>query len=71
MMCSPYLVLSLTLEPTVIAGMLTELDNAPTSGRSVSGFTVSDATPDLFYAWLRMMRLSDRPKEIAMPAERS
>ena len=66
--CSPYLALSLTLEPAVIASMLAELDSVSTSGQSVLGFTVSDATSDLIDAWLRMMRLIDRPKEIAMLA---
>jgi AraC-like DNA-binding protein len=66
--CSPYLALSLTLEPAVIASMLADLDSVSTSGQSVPGFTVSDATSDLIDAWLRMMRLIDRPKEIAMLA---
>lgn len=66
--CSPYLALSLTLEPAVIASMLAEVDNASTPGQSVPSFSVSDATPDLLDAWLRMLRLIDRPKEIAMLA---
>ncbi|RYE55703.1 MAG: AraC family transcriptional regulator [Hyphomicrobiales bacterium] len=62
-----YLALSLTLDPVVIAGMLAEQEDdnaAPHPPR----FSVSTATPDLIDACLRMMRLIDRPKEVAMLA---
>lgn len=60
---SPYLALSLTLEPAVIASMLTELDDA-NSIQNRSAFSVAAVTPELIDAWLRMMRLVDRPNEI-------
>jgi AraC-like DNA-binding protein len=62
-----YLALSLTLDPAVIAGMLAEQEDdgaAPLAPR----FSVSTATPELIDACLRMMRLVDRPKEVAMLA---
>jgi AraC-like DNA-binding protein len=64
---SPYLAMSLTLDPAVIATMLVDNDGGGTDG-SVSGFSVSTATPELIDACLRLMRLMDRPKEVAMLA---
>jgi AraC-like DNA-binding protein len=63
----PYLAISLTLDPAVIASTL---DGLPELGlpEQASGFTVSTATPELIDAWLRMMRLVDRPKEAAVLA---
>jgi AraC-like DNA-binding protein len=63
---SPYLALSLTLDPAVIAAMLADHDQA--SLQQVPDFLVSAATPELVDAWLRMMRLVDRPDETAMLA---
>lgn len=65
----PYLALSLTLDPAVITAMLAALDG--TGAREVrdgSCFPVSPLTPQLIDAWLRMMRLLDRPGEAAMLA---
>jgi len=63
---SPYLAISLALDPVVIASMLNDLPE--TSSTKVPGFSVSAATPELIDAWLRMMRLIDRPKEAAVLA---
>jgi AraC-like DNA-binding protein len=64
---APYLALSLTLDPVVIAAMLTELgDAAPTQPGPT--FSVSAAPPELIDACLRLMRLIDRPAEVAMLA---
>jgi AraC-like DNA-binding protein len=65
----PYLALSLTLDLAVIAAMLAELAERPAS-RTASGpdFSVATATPELLDAWVRMMRLLDRPDEVAMMA---
>jgi AraC-like DNA-binding protein len=63
----PYLALSLTLDPTVIAAMLADLADTSTLQDS-AGFAVAAATPELLDAWLRMMRLVDRPDEVAMLA---
>jgi AraC-like DNA-binding protein len=64
---SPYLALSLTLDPTVIAAMLADLAESPPARHS-PGFSVAAAGPELIDAWLRMMRLIDRPNEAAMLA---
>lgn len=55
-----YLALSLALEPAVIAAVLSDLCETDYDGESKS-FTVSAAGPELIDAWLRMMRLVDRP----------
>lgn len=65
----PYLAVSLTLEPAVVAAVLAELDEgdaAPTHDGPC--FTVSALRPELIDAWLRMMRLVDRPAEAAILA---
>ena len=63
----PYLAISLTLDPAVIASMLDGLPE-PCTPEKPSSFAVSAATPELIDAWLRMMRLVDRPNEAAMLA---
>ena len=63
----PYLALSLTLDPAVISAMLDELNETGTSQRD-PGFSVDAAGPELIDAWLRLMRLVDRPSEVALLA---
>lgn len=64
----PYLALSLTLEPSTVANLLAELPK-PSGGMLYdSGFSVAPITPDLLDAWIRMLRLIDRPDEIAVLA---
>lgn len=64
---APYLALSLTLDAGVIGAMLSDLcDTGPAHG--ASHFSVTPAAPELLDAWLRMMRLVDRPDEAAMLA---
>jgi len=63
---SPYLALSLTLDPAVIATLLA--DNDRPGREQAPDFLVTSATPELIDAWLRMMRLVDRPDEAAMLA---
>ena len=64
---SPYLALSLTLDAAVISTLLSDLcDTRPAQGGSA--FSVTAATPELLDAWLRMMRLVDRPDEAALLA---
>ena len=61
----PYLAIKLGLEPQIIANLLAEIPK-PTGGSLFdAGFSVAPVTPDLLDAWLRMMRLLDRPDEIA------
>jgi len=63
----PYLAISLTLDPQVIAGVL---EQAPASaGRAVGqGFSVATVTPELLDAWVRMLRLIERPDDIPVLA---
>jgi AraC-like DNA-binding protein len=62
-----YLALSLALDPSVIAAVLADLCETDYDGEGKS-FTVSAAGPELIDAWLRMMRLVDRPQEAAVLA---
>lgn len=58
----PYLAVSLKLDPTIIASLMAEMHTAGTTPNP-TGFAVSSAPPELIDAWLRMMRLIDRPGE--------
>ncbi|HWJ71718.1 MAG TPA: AraC family transcriptional regulator [Kaistia sp.] len=61
----PYLAVSLTLEPAIVANLLADLPN-PAGGDLYSpGFSVAPVTPELLDAWLRMLCLMERPNEIA------
>lgn len=62
-----YLALSLTLSPAVIAAVLADLGETDYHGEG-KPFTVSTAGPELIDAWLRMMRLLDRPQGAALLA---
>ncbi|WP_017735087.1 AraC family transcriptional regulator [Pseudomonas sp. CBZ-4] len=64
---SPYLALSLTLEPSVIAALLADTLNTPERPRP-QRFAAVQAQPEMLDAWLRMMRLMDRPNEAAVLA---
>uniref|UniRef100_B0SVQ8 Transcriptional regulator, AraC family n=1 Tax=Caulobacter sp. (strain K31) TaxID=366602 RepID=B0SVQ8_CAUSK len=59
----PYLAVSLTLEPSVIAAIL---DLAQPSAGQGSGFSVATVTPELLDAWVRLMGLMERPLDIAV-----
>jgi AraC-like DNA-binding protein len=61
----PYLAVSLTLDPVVVANLLADLP--PVAGRheQEAGFSVAAVTPELMDAWVRMLRLMDRPADIA------
>lgn len=61
----PYLAVSLTLDPAVVASLLAELPKPVGGGLHDSGFSVAPITADLLDAWGRMLRLMDRPDEIA------
>ncbi|NRB55575.1 MAG: AraC family transcriptional regulator [Salinicola sp.] len=63
-MGEPYLALSLTLDPAVLATLLTDLPPPTERNESDAGFSVAATTPELMDAWLRMLRLMDRPEEI-------
>ena len=61
----PYLAVSLTLDPKIVAGLLADIPKPSGAGLHKSGFSVAPVTPELLDAWLRMMRLLQRPDEIA------
>jgi AraC-like DNA-binding protein len=60
---APYLAVSLTLDPQVIATLLTDLPSR-TPQTATAGFSVAAVTPELLDAWVRMLRLMDRPGDI-------
>jgi AraC-like DNA-binding protein len=60
---APYLAVSLTLDPTVIGTLLSDLP-PPAAPAPLLGFSVAAVTPDLLDAWVRMLRLMDRTGEI-------
>ena len=61
----PYLAVSLTLEPAIVADLLADLPK-PAGGELYSpGFSVAPVTDDLLDAWVRMLRLMDRPGDVA------
>ncbi|MBB4513731.1 AraC family transcriptional regulator [Paraburkholderia fungorum] len=61
---APYLAVSLTLNPALIAGLLSDLPNAAGPVRGNAGFSVAAVTADLLDAWVRMLRLMTHPADI-------
>jgi len=61
----PYLAVSLTLEPAIVANLLADLPKPAGGELFRTGFSVAPVTPELLDAWLRMLRLMERPNEIA------
>ncbi len=61
----PYLAVSLTLDPTVLATLLADLPQPTGQYDKDAGFSVAAVTPDLMDAWVRMLRLITRPEDIA------
>lgn len=61
---APYLAVSLTLDPTLLAGLLVDLPKPPPRPGQETGFSVAAVTPELLDAWLRMLRLTQHPDDI-------
>ncbi|NIJ91525.1 AraC-like DNA-binding protein [Xanthomonas campestris] len=64
----PYLAVSLTLDANVVSALLCDT-TAPANGcgepsSQTEAFNVAAVTPDLMDAWVRMLRLMERPNEI-------
>src|ERR1700712_4810204 len=57
----PYLAVSLTLEPAILANLLADLPKPAGGELYSSGFSVAPVTDELLDAWVRMLRLMDRP----------
>jgi len=64
----PYLAVSLTLDPTTLAGLIRDLPVKVCSELFGSGFSIAPVNADFLDAWIRMLRLMDRPNEIAVLA---
>jgi AraC-like DNA-binding protein len=60
----PYLAVSLTLDPAVLATLLTDLPPPSPESRGASAFEVAAVTPQLMDAWVRMLRLMRHPEDI-------
>ncbi|WP_159979197.1 MULTISPECIES: AraC family transcriptional regulator [unclassified Novosphingobium] len=61
----PYLAVSLTLEPTIVANLLADISK-PAGGDLYSpGFSIAPVTDELLDAWVRMLRLMERPADVA------
>ncbi len=61
---APYLAVSLTLNPALIAGLLSDLPDAAGPVRGNAGFSVAAVTAELLDAWVRMLRLMTHPADI-------
>lgn len=61
---TPYLGVSLTLDPAVVAALLLDLPPGPDRATAGNAFAVGPVTAELLDAWVRMLRLMDRPDEI-------
>lgn len=62
----PYLAVSLTLDPVIVAALIRDLPQQVCSNLFRSGFSVAPVNEDFLDAWLRMLRLMERPDEISV-----
>ncbi|KTR83446.1 AraC family transcriptional regulator [Novosphingobium barchaimii] len=61
----PYLAVNLTIQPAVVATLLADMPKPAGGGLYSPAFSVAPVTPDLLDAWVRMLRLMERPEEVA------
>ncbi len=61
----PYLAVSLTLDAAIVAALIRDLPVEVRGTLSGSGFSVAPVNGELLDAWIRMLRLIERPDEIA------
>lgn len=64
----PYLAVSLTLHPPTVAALISDLPVQVCSKLFGSGFSVAPVSEEFLDAWVRMLRLMDRPDEVAVLA---
>ncbi|WP_208023778.1 AraC family transcriptional regulator [Duganella aquatilis] len=64
----PYLAVSLTLDAAIIGALIRDLPVNICSTLFGSGFSVAPVNDELLDAWIRMLRLIDRPDEVAVLA---
>jgi AraC-like DNA-binding protein len=60
----PYLAVGLTLDAGIISNLLVDLPDAADHLDDAAGFSVAAVTPELLDAWVRMLRLINRPADI-------
>jgi AraC-like DNA-binding protein len=61
----PYLAVSLTLEPARVMTLLADVPQRPECGAGgASGFSVAPVSGELLDAWVRMLRLMEKPDDI-------
>ena len=61
----PYLAVALTLDPEKIASLLDDIPASSSNAHTDRGFSVCPVTLELLDAWLRLLRLMQRPEDIA------
>ena len=61
---APYLAVSLTLAPHLLAGLISELPASARQDDRETSFSVAAVTPELLDAWVRMLRLMRTPADI-------
>lgn len=64
----PYLAVSLTLDPAIVGALIRDLPVQICSTLVGSGFSIAPVNGELLDAWIRMLRLMERPDEIAVLA---
>ncbi|MET0969404.1 MAG: AraC family transcriptional regulator [Tardiphaga sp.] len=64
----PYLAVSLTIDPKVVAPMLADAPPPDPSAEARHGFSVASVTPVMLDAWVRMLRLMESPADIPVLA---
>jgi AraC-like DNA-binding protein len=64
----PYLAVSLTLDSAIVAALIRDLPAEVCSTLFGSGFSVAPVSGELLDAWIRMLRLIERPDEITVLA---
>jgi AraC-like DNA-binding protein len=62
----PYRAVSLTLDPTIVGALIRDLPVRACSELFGSGFSVAPVNEDFLDAWIRMLKLMDRPDEITV-----
>lgn len=60
----PYLSVALTLDPQIIGAIVRDISRWPEPA-GLRGFSTAPVSPELLDAWVRLMRLTQRPDDIA------
>ncbi len=60
----PYLAVALTLRPATLGALIADLPESARAEKVSAGFSVASVTPELMDAWVRMLRLMERPADV-------